>query len=98
MNEITNKLNEKLLLNNKSEEKEISINSKNFTKEIKILREEYEKKIKMIKYKYANIITNIKNKFKAINNIDNYIYNKKIKDLKRNVKLKIESYKFKEIK
>jgi len=96
INEIKNKLNRKKVLNNKKEEKEIATIHYNFEKEIKKLKEEYENKIKIIKFKYDKNINNIKNKFKIINNIDNYIYNKKICDLERNVKFKIESYKFKE--
>ena len=96
INEIKNKLNKKKVLNNKKEEKEITTIHYNFEKEIKKLKEEYENKIKIIKFKYDKNINNIKNKFKIINNIDNYIYNKKICDLERNVKFKIESYKFKE--
>ena len=96
INEIKNKLNKKKVLNNKKEEKEITTIHYNFEKEIKKLKEEYENKIKIIKFKNDKNINNIKNKFKIINNIDNFIYNKKICDLERNVKFKIESYKFKE--
>ena len=45
---------------------------------------------------YKKNISDIKNKYKIINNKSQNIFNSKINELKNKIKLKIESYKFKE--
>ena len=82
--------------NNKKEEKEIQSNSEKYQLEITKLKKEYEDKMRIIKLKYNNNINEIRNKYKIINNKNENIYNKKIKELNKKIELILKQYKYDE--